>query len=259
MKGYALITGASGGIGEALATQLAQKGYNILLAARSADKLQTVAESIKAKYNVDAQFFPVDLARPQAAEQLSQWVQQLNVPLAILINNAGYGVFGRFDGTELNDHLDMMNLNINAVVELTHRLLPLLKQSPEAYILNVASTTAYQAMYTLSTYGASKSFVLSFTRALAYELKDSNVAVSCLSPGATSTGFIDRAGMEDFKELAEKFSMTPDEVATIALKGLFDKKVEIVPGFLNKVGVFGARILSKRFVEGVAASVYKRK
>lgn len=257
MKQYALITGASRGIGKAIAIQLAQHGYNVLLVSRAEAELQTIAETIKTTHQVDAQYLSIDLSETDAAGQVTQWVKQLGVPLAVLVNNAGYGVFGRFDETQLADHLNMMNLNINAVVQLTHELLPVLKQNKQAYILNVGSTTSYQAMAALSTYGASKAFILSFTRALAYELKDTRVSVSCLSPGATSTGFIERAGMDDFKEFAEKFSMQPDEVAGIALKGMFNKKVEIVPGFLNKLGVLGARLLSKRFVERIAARVYK--
>jgi short-subunit dehydrogenase len=257
MKPYALITGASKGIGKAIATQLAQLDYNVLLISRSEIELKDLAESIKTTHQVDAQYLAIDLSVTGAAGQVVGWVNELTVPLAILINNAGYGVFGRFAETQLADHLNMMNLNINAVVELTHQLLPVLQQNKQAYILNVASTTAYQAMPALSTYGASKTFVLSFTRALAYELKDTPVSVSCLSPGATETSFIERAGMDDFKEFAAKFSMQPDEVARIALKGMFNKKVEIVPGFLNRLGVLGATLLNKRFIERIAARMYK--
>lgn len=257
MKQYALITGASKGIGRSIATQLAQQGYNVLLVSRSAGELEQLANDIKATHKVDARYLAIDLSVAGAAGQVVNWVNELAVPLAILINNAGYGVFGKFDQTNLADHINMMNVNINTIVELTHQLLPVLKQSEKAYILNVASTTAYQAMPALSTYGASKAFVLSFTRALAYELKNTPVSVSCLSPGATETNFIERAGMDDFKDMAAKFSMQPDEVAVIALKGMFSKKTEIVPGFLNKVGVLGAALLNKRFVERVAAKLYK--
>jgi short-subunit dehydrogenase len=132
-----------------------------------------------------------------------------------------------------------------------------LRKQKQAFILNVSSTAAYQAVPTLALYAASKAFVLSFSRALRYELKDTNISVSCLCPGPTDTGFAHRAGMDALAELAAKFNMPADEVARIGLKGMFRKKVEIIPGFLNKVSSFGARHLSKAMIERITAGLYK--
>jgi len=150
----------------------------------------------------------------------------------------------------------MLQLNINAVAELTYYLLPQLKKQP-SYILNVSSTAAYQAVPTLAAYAASKAFVLSFSRALRIELKDT-ISVSCLCPGPTDTGFAHRAGMDAIAELAEKFNMRPAEVAKIGVEGMFKRKPEIVPGFLNKVSAIGARHINKALIERIAAGLYKK-
>ncbi len=153
----------------------------------------------------------------------------------------------------------MIQVNIAAVMELTHHLLPVLKLQKCAYILNVGSTAAYQAVPTLAVYAASKSFVLSFSRALRYELKDTPVSVSCLCPGPTDTSFVERAGMNDaVAKLAEKFNMTPADVAAIGIKGMLQGKAEIVPGFLNKLSTFGAKHGPKFFIERISAGLYKR-
>jgi uncharacterized protein len=136
-------------------------------------------------------------------------------------------------------------------------MLPDLERQKKAYILNVSSTAAYQAVPTLSTYAATKAFVLLFTRGLRHELKGSSVSVTCLSPGATSTGFIDRANLGMLKERAEKFSMKPEEVARIAVKGMFAGKAEVVPGFLNWISVGFVKHLPKPLTEQIAANLYK--
>jgi len=136
-------------------------------------------------------------------------------------------------------------------------LLPVLKNQPQSHILNVSSTAAYQAVPTFTIYAASKAFVLSFSRGLRYELKNTNISVSCLCPGPTDTGFAHRAGMDALAELAAKVNMTPDDVAGIALKGMFNKKTEIIPGFLNKLSSFGAKHLNKSLVERISAGLYK--
>ncbi|WP_259068062.1 SDR family NAD(P)-dependent oxidoreductase [Mucilaginibacter sp. X4EP1] len=258
MKEYALITGASKGIGKSIALQLAGLGYHLLLTARSEADLQQLAESIKKDYNVNVEYLAIDLSGSGAALKLSDWCKDLSVPVAILINNAGFGVWGNFESLILDEQIKMLNLNINALVALTYLLLPLLREQNKAFILNVASTAAYQAVPTLALYSASKAFVLSFSRALRYELIDSHISVSCLCPGPTDTGFAHRAGMDALAELAAKFNMQADEVAKIGLKGMFRKKAEIVPGFLNKVSGFAARHLNKSVIERITAGLYKK-
>ncbi|OOQ56795.1 SDR family NAD(P)-dependent oxidoreductase [Mucilaginibacter pedocola] len=258
LKTYALVTGATSGIGKELATQLAAKGYNVLLVSRSADKLELLSRDLVEQYGVDAKHLAADLSIASSAQTVADWCAASTSSLSILINNAGYGLWGDFAELELPAQLNMLQLNINAVVELSHRLLPLLKQQKQAYILNVASTAAYQAVPTLALYSASKVFVLSYSRALRYELKDTPVSVSCLCPGPTATGFADRAGMSALAELADKFNMQPDEVAASGLKDMFDKKAEIIPGLLNKLSAAGARHLPKALIEKISAGLYDR-
>ena len=257
MKDYALITGASKGIGKSVACLLAQKNYNLLLIARSETGLGQLAENIKAEYGVDVLYLVLDLSVSGAAQQASEWCKSLKVPICVLVNNAGYGLWGDFELSEISEQLNMLSLNINTVVELTYYLLPILKNNQQSYILNVSSTAAYQAIPTFSVYAASKAFVLSFSRALHYELKNTPVSVSCVSPGPTDTSFAHRAGLDAIADLAEKFNMSPETVARIALREMFLKKTEIVPGLLNRLSSFAARHMPRILVERISANLYK--
>jgi len=258
MNEYALITGASKGIGKAIAISLARSGYHLLLVARSESELQLLSQSIEQEYKVQAHYLSADLSLSTSAARIKEWCTGITSDLFILINNAGYGLWADFEVLSLPEQLNMLRLNIDAVIELTYHLLPILRKQKQAYILNISSTAAYQAVPTLALYAASKSFILSYSRALRYELKDSPVAVSCLCPGPTATGFSSRAGMDALAELAEKFNMTPENVAETGLKGMFKKKAEIIPGFLNKVSVFGTWLLPKSLIESITAGLYKQ-
>ncbi len=246
------------GIGRAIVVALAQQGYSLLLVSRSANELKLLAQQIEEQYSVEAKYLATDLSKMNAAGHIANWCRTFPQTLNILVNNAGYGLWGDFENLDLSAQQNMVQLNIGAVTDLTHHLLPLLKQQKQAYILNIASTAAYQAVPTLALYAASKAFILSYSRALRYELKNTTVSVSCLCPGPTATGFADRAGMSALAELADKFNMQPTEVAAAGLKGMFAKKAEIIPGFLNKLSVIGARYLPKALIEKVAAGLYNR-
>jgi short-subunit dehydrogenase len=256
---YALVTGASRGIGRALAHALARCGYDLLLVARSAEALQQVATEISAQHQQQAQYLATDLAAPDAAATVAAWAQEHAPVLGALVNNAGYGLWGRFEELSLAEQQNMLQLNMALPVALTHALLPCLHQAPKAYILNVSSTAAYQAVPTLTLYAASKAFLLSFSRGLRYELKDTNVSVSCLSPGATTTGFGDRAGMgAELQKTSEKVAMTPEAVAAAAVSGMLARQAEIVPGLLNKVSAGLTSIVPKRLTEKIAAGIYEK-
>ncbi|GAB3728992.1 SDR family oxidoreductase [Hymenobacter agri] len=256
---YALVTGASRGIGRAIALQLAQRGYDLLLVARSEDQLTALAQEIGAKYQHQAKILATDLAAPDAAATVAAWATQQTSQLAVLVNNAGYGLWGRFEQLSLAEQQNMLQLNMHLPVALTHALLPALRQVPKAYILNVASTAAYQAVPSLTLYAASKAFLLSFSRGLRYELKDSNIAVSCLSPGATTTSFADRAGMgAELQATANKVSMTAEAVAETAVNGLLAGEAEIIPGVLNKVSAGLTSVVPKGLVEKIAAGIYEK-
>lgn len=258
MEKYALVTGASKGIGREIATQLAGKGYHLLLVARAETELSQLTGQLARQYRVKVQFLPCDLSEPGAAAKVSKWCGAITPSLSVLINNAGYGTWGNFGDLGLEAQMNMLQLNVNAVVELSYLLLPLLKHQERAYVLNVSSTAAYQAMPTMALYAASKSFVLSFSRALRYELRKTNISVSCLSPGPTATGFVSRAGLEALADLADKFNMSAATVASVGLKGMFNRKSEIIPGIVNKLSVFGATHLPKSWIERITAGLYKR-
>ncbi len=256
----ALITGASRGIGRALALGLAQRGYDLLLVARSAPQLAELAQETQARHQRQAHTLALDLTQPDAAAELATWAaHHAPAGLAVLVNNAGYGLWGRFEQLNLEEQLNMLQLNLNLPVQLTYALLPLLRRAAKGYILNVASTAAYQAVPSLAVYAASKAFLLSFSRGLRYELKGSGVSVTCLSPGATTTDFGNRAGMgAELQAVANKVSMTPEQVAEAGLKALFAGKAEFIPGLLNKVSAGLTSVVPKPIVEKIAAGIYEK-
>lgn len=253
---FALITGGSKGIGKEMALVLAEKGYNILLVARNEAELAAAQKEIQEKFNVKVAFLAADLSQLGASKQIFDWVQKESFDVSVLINNAGYGLWGFFDKMTLESQQNMMVLNMNALVELTYLFLPVLKTKPQAYILNVASTAAYQAVPALGVYAATKAFVLSFSRALSFEMKKSTISVTCLSPGTTSTNFTNRAGMQAMQALADKFTMPADVVAKFGIKAMFAKKTEVVPGFVNIATVWATNFIPKSLIEGIAANLY---
>ncbi|HZV71076.1 MAG TPA: SDR family oxidoreductase [Saprospiraceae bacterium] len=256
---YALITGASGGIGWALARELASRKHDILLLARSGDVLRDNAKELREKYGVNADYLDIDLSKPDIALTVDNWLAEKNYSIDILINNAGYASWGKVQDVSRDTINDMMRLNMLTLADMCKVLLPNLQKNKQAYIMNVSSTSAYQAVGTLANYAASKAFVLVFTRGLRKELNGTNVSVSCLSPGPTSTGFMDRAKMDAIKEKAEKFNVSPESVAKIAINGMFANKAEIIPGALNWLGAKMAEIMPKGLTEKIAMDLYKVK
>ncbi|MBI1767537.1 MAG: SDR family oxidoreductase [Bacteroidetes bacterium] len=257
---FALITGASGGIGLDIARELAQRKIDLLLVARSEKNLSEAKKNLSEKHGVRVEYLSADLSSSEGVNSLMNWISKNNFEINILINNAGYGVWGTVEQTPWDQLNNMMRLNMISVVELSQALLPELKKHKQSYILNVASTASYQAVPTLATYAATKSFVLLFTRGLRKELGKTNVSVTCVSPGATSTSFVDRAGMNDFlKKRAEKFSMKSEDVARIAVRGMFNKKAEVIPGLVNWLSVQMTYLVPKSIPENIAEGLYKTK
>lgn len=253
---YALITGGSKGIGKEIALLLAAKGYNLLLVARSADELKLVKTELEAKYRVKAEILQADLSHTGSPQQIFDWCESNKYDVSILINNAGYGLWGYVEDLSIETQLSMIQLNVNALAELTLRFIPVLKKASKAYIMNVASTAAYQAVPSLAAYAATKSFVVLFTRGLRFELKKTSVSVTCLSPGATDTNFTNRAGMQAMQAVADKFNMKADAVAKIAVNAMLRGKAEIIPGFTNWISVMATYYLPKSIIEGIAANLY---
>lgn len=255
---FALITGASKGIGKSIAIELAKRKINLLLVARSQSLLQELCNNLQQQYGIRAYYFTADLSNPAMPQQILNWCNTGNYDVSILINNAGYGLSGQFDKYSEQEHVDMMQVNMVSLVQLTSLFMPVLKQQAgRAYIMNIASSAAYQAVPYLSVYSASKAFVLSFSRALHFELKKTNVSVTCISPGATDTDFPQRANIgEKGKKAAEKLNMTPGKVAAIAVDKMFSRKTEVITGFVNKLGAALAWLAPKSITESTAASIY---
>ena len=255
---YALITGANRGIGKAIALELASQNHSLLLVARSAELLKEAALDISGKYPVTIHCFATDLSDTQAAERVYQWAVENKYIVDILVNNAGYGLYGDFEKIPYEQSFNIMMLNMNTLVQLCHLFIPLLKRHTESYILNVSSTTAYQALPGMTIYAATKVFVLHFTRGLRQELKGTGISVTCLSPGSTDTNFPNRANITaKAHKTAEKVNMTPEAVARIGVRSMFSKKAEVIAGTINKIGAFLVWLLPKGFVEKTAAKIYK--
>lgn len=254
----AIVTGASKGLGKAFAHELARTGYEVLLIARSEQFLTEEAGIISQQYGVKAHVLAKDLSNPASTAAILQWCSQHGFQPSVLINNAGYACWGYFDRIGLQQHQDMIQVNMNTLVNLTHGLIPLLKKQ-ESYILNVCSTSAYQAVPTMALYAASKAFVRLFSRGLRYELRKTSISVTCLSPGPIATNFINQAGMQAMQETAKKYEMSAEQVAHKGLRALFKKKAEYVPGLINYLTVKLSFILPDALLEKIAANLYLSK
>jgi short-subunit dehydrogenase len=254
---FALITGASKGIGKAIAETLAARGYDLLLVARSADLLEKVSAEIQTVSKRNCQWLALDLAGSQSAEAVYEWCDKNKFAVSVLVNNAGYGLSGPFEKYSPQEHADMLQLNIITLTKLTRLLLPILRQQTAGYILNIGSSASYQAVPYLSAYAGSKSYVLNFSRGLYQEFKNTNLSVTCICPGPTDTNFVNRANVgSKGKKTAERFNMTPQSVAQIAVDSLFRHRPEVIAGGMNKLSAFFAWLLPKGLVEGIAKKLY---
>ena len=256
---YALVTGGSKGIGKAIAEELASKGFDLLLVARSASLLKKNVEEIRERFNVQCNYLAADLADPHSAQQVFDWCIQNNYTVSVLVNNAGFGVCDLFEKTDLNEQLQMMRVNMVTPVLLCRLFMPLLSQQSKAYILNIGSTTCYQAIPLMAVYAASKSFILRFSRALHKELRKTNISVTCFCPGTTETDFANRARLHPKTiEKGKKVSMSSQSVAKCAVKAMIAKKQEVVPGFVNKTTRFFAWLLPSNWIEKIAMNIYNQ-
>lgn len=244
----ALVTGASGGIGRELALVLARQGYDLLLTARSGDKLLTLQQELAADYGVEAALFPLDLAADGAARQLYSWLTGQGLEIEILVNNAGFGDFGPFAASHWPKQEEMLNLNIRALTELTRLLLPAMLARGHGRILNLASLAAFTPGPLMAVYFASKAYVLSFSEALAEELRGSGVTVTVLCPGPTRTGFEQKAALADsglFRRLPTAEART---VAEYGYRCLEQGRLIAIPGWSNRLAIAGAKLAPRCLV-----------
>ncbi len=255
---YALITGASKGIGKAIAEELAKRKHPLLLVARSKDLLQTSAEYFTNKYGVETDYLAIDLTNPSAPIEILEWVERKGYKVAILVNNAGFGLGGLFEKHNAQQHSDMMQVNMQVPVALCSLFIPMLKKQPESFILNIASSAAYQSVPGLTVYAATKAFLLSFSRGLSYELRKTSISVTAVSPGGTDSDFAKTAQLAaKAVKAGEKLNMSAEAVAKIAVNALFARKTELIIGFVNKLGAAMVWLLPKKLAEITAAGLYK--
>ncbi len=246
----ALITGASSGIGQAFAEELAPRGTNLILVARSQDKLDRLAKQLQEKTSIDVEVIVQDLTEPQAGQKVYDWVQDKGLSVDCLINNAGFGDYGPFAERDLSKQLEMIQLNVTVLVELTHLFLSPMQQQRQGSIINVASIAGFQALPYLSTYSATKAFVLSFTEALWAENKDKGINCLALCPGPTESNFFEVADFPQSFENKNNGSLTSAQaVVKDALKALENNQSNVVTGGLaNNLIVNTSRFFPREFL-----------
>jgi short-subunit dehydrogenase len=251
--GYALITGASRGIGEAFARRVAARGQDLILVARSEDKLKALAEELTAQHHVQVRVIAMDLAQHHAAESLFAETERRGLIVDLLINNAGFARVGSFAEIPFDVQASMVRLNVNTLLELTRLYLPAMRQRRRGGVINVASNSAFQPVPYMAVYAATKAFVLHFSEAVAEEVAADGVTVMALCPGATATDFWHLAGKWEDRL---SFMATPDRVVTAALRAFDHHKSSFVPGFLTKIVAFAAsRLGPRRLVARIAGWV----
>jgi uncharacterized protein len=252
---WALVTGASAGIGVALAEELAVGGTKLVLTARRKDRLEELARRLSGSYKVSTEVFAADLADPSAPEKIFAFTKGKGIEIDLLINNAGFGKYGEFHSIEKQRLLDMVQVNCHAVVHLTHLFLPQMIARRRGDILILASTASFQAVPYISTYAATKAFDLLFAEGLAEELKPYGIHVCALCPGSTESEFHAVSGQEKFIRKAE----TAEKVAHTGLKALAAGKSYIISGLGNYLGAHGERLVPRRFVTKIAGNMFKPK
>jgi short-subunit dehydrogenase len=253
----ALITGASGGIGYELALLFARDGYDCILVARSPDKLKGLAERLESEQRVKTLVLAKDLSKPTAVDEIFEEVTAASMHVDVLVNNAGFPVFGPFVDTDLRVELEMLQVNVIALTALTKLFLRGMVERRAGRILNLASTAAFLPGPLMAVYYASKAYVLSFSQALSNELRGTGVTVTALSPGPTRTGFQKRGVMEDSR-LVQGQIADAASVALAGYRGLMAGKTIVIPGFTNKLIPWVVRLSPRGVVTRVVRRMQER-
>jgi hypothetical protein len=254
MNTTTLITGASSGIGEAFARKLAALGHDLLLVARSEEKLIALCNVLGRSHDIRAQYFVLDLSHADAPARLLEETRQRGLQIDFLINNAGFGSMGDFASLDLERELNMIDLNVRSLVELTHRFLPPMRERKAGTIINVASTAGFQPVPFMATYAATKAFVLSFSEALWEENRPFGIQVMALCPGVTETAFFEASRM---KRPPVRTSQTPEQVVDVALRALKRNKASVISGWANFLLVETERLAPRTFVLRAAGSILR--
>jgi len=247
----ALITGASGGIGLELSRLFAAEGFDLVLVARNEDKLKALAADLARSCGIEVTVLAKDLSDPAGPEEIWSALQERSIQIDVLVNNAGYGTYGAFAERDLDEDMNMLQLNLVTLTHLTGLFLPGMVERGYGRILNVGSTGSFQPTPLMAVYGASKAYVLSFSEALAEELRGSGVQVTALCPGVTRTGFQARARVGRMR-LVSGQAMTAQRVAEIGYRALMRGRALVVPGLVNLLMSFSSRLFPRFLVRRVA-------
>lgn len=249
-----LITGASSGIGEAFARKLAERGHNLLLVARSEENLVMVCNEVGRSQSIRAEYVAMDISKPDAPLRLFEETRKRNLEIDLLINNAGFGSMGDFGRLDLNRELNMIDLNIRSLTELTHRFIQPMRERKSGAIINVASTAGFQPVPFMATYAATKAFVLSFSEALWEENRTYGIKVMALCPGVTDTNFFAASRM---LRPPVRTSQTSEEVVDVALRALGRGKSSVISGWMNRLMVQSERLAPRKLILRAAGAVLR--
>jgi uncharacterized protein len=251
----ALVTGASSGIGEVFARQLAERGANLVLVARSRDKLEALAKELEGRFGTSVEVLACDLSEPGAGAALAERLAEHDVQIDVLINAAGFGMFGQLHEADPARTSQQVRLNVDALTELTRALLPQMRARNRGAIVNVASTAAFQPLPYMAVYGATKAYVLSFTEALWAETRGTGVRVTALCPGATDTPFFDTAS--DHASIGHR--MAPEQVVAAAFSALERRRCSVTPGLRNRLLAGTPRLTPRQIVVRVSERTMRPK
>jgi short-subunit dehydrogenase len=259
MSKTALITGSSNGIGYELAKVLAQKDNNLVLVARSKDKLDELKNELEKSHNIWVYTIGKDLSLPGAASEVYDELKTKSITIDYLVNNAGFGDFGLFAQSDWNKQEQMINLNVTALAHFTRLFLPDMIRRGGGKILNVASTASFQPGPTMSVYFATKAFVLSFSEAVNNEVREHGITVTALCPGATQSGFQAAASMQDSKLFAGNNFPTSREVAEFGYRAMMKGKAVAIHGFKNSIMANSVRFAPRSLVVKIARQIQAKK
>jgi short-subunit dehydrogenase len=255
---WALVTGASAGIGAALARELATGGANLVLTARRKERLEQLAKELTTAHKIRVEVFPADLTQSQASEEILAFTVAQQIEIELLVNNAGFGAYGEFVNIDSQRLLDMVQVNCGAVVHLTHLYLPQMVKRHRGDVLIVASTASFQAVPFISTYAATKAFDLLFAEGLAEEVRPYGVRVCALCPGSTESEFHEVANQSGLVA-AQKNRETAEKVARVGLQALAAGKRYVISGFGNYLGAHSQRLVPRRWVTRIAGNMFRPK
>lgn len=253
---WALVTGASAGIGQALAEELAAGGTNLVLTARRKERLEEFARKLTAAHRIRAEVFVADLAEQEAPQQIFAFTGEKKIEIELLVNNAGFGAYGEFALEVVQRQLAMVQVNCSAMVHLTRLYLPEMMKRRRGDILILASTASFQAVPYISVYAATKAFDLLFAEGLAEEMKPYGIRVCALCPGSTKSEFHEVAGQTHIAS-AMKNQESAEKVARTGLQALAAGKSYVISGAANYLGAHSQRLVPRRVVTRIAAKMFR--